>query len=260
MIEIDIFTDLVEVDTDGIGRVQANRNLPHVEAGSLLVAGRPDGWSWVRVLEVGKQFVTFLLISEEEAAKGPRVGPCNGRAKWPWPRVPWLRVEEHSHVALDQGTYMWVSHVQFSLDPSLDDRALLTALTSSRFYSYGYGSPYDFGGETSVDGTPVHGPWRAEALTPEMLVLATAAEARSTVHNWMDDELTEPPMSARSHERVEHLLSRTLDRGTVYRLDGPKDVGQDLWSYSGVSMANFHEFVAIDRERESIHLVVASDD
>jgi hypothetical protein len=260
MIEIDIFTDLVEVDADGIGRVQANRSLPHIEEGVLLVAGRPDGWSWVRVLEVGKQFVTFLLVSEEEAAKEPRVGPCAGRAEWPWPRIPWLRVEEHSHVGLDQGTYMWVGHVQFSLDPGLDDRALLTALTSSRFYSYGYGSPYAFGGETSADGTPVHGPWRAEALTPEMLVLATAAEARSTVHNWMDDALAEPPMSARSHERVEHLLSRTLDRGTVYRLDGPQDVGPDLLSYSGVSTNDFHEFVAIDRERESMHLVVASDD
>ena len=67
MIEIDIFTDLVEVDADGIGRVQAHRSLPHIEAGALLVAGQPDGWSWVRVLEVGKQFVTFLLVSEEEA-------------------------------------------------------------------------------------------------------------------------------------------------------------------------------------------------
>jgi len=93
-----------------------------------------------------------------------------------------------------------------------------------------------------------------------MLVLATAAEARSTVHSWMDDELTEPPMSVRAHERVEHLLSRTLDRGTVYRLDGPKDVGRDLWSYSGVSNTHFHEFVAIDRARESMLIVVASDD
>ena len=97
-------------------------------------------------------------------------------------------------------------------------------------------------------------------LLAGVLVLATEAEARSTVHNWMDDELAEPPMSARSHERVEHLLSRTLDRGSVYRLDGPKNVERDLWSYSGVSTTNFHEFVAIDRARESMHLVVASDD
>ncbi|MFC7025853.1 hypothetical protein ACFQHV_22155 [Promicromonospora thailandica] len=76
----------------------------------------------------------------------------------------------------------------------------------------------------------------------------------------MDDELAGPPMSLRSHDRVEHLLSRTLDQGTVYRLDGPKDVEPDLLSYAGVSSTSFHEFVAIDRERESIHLVVASDD
>ncbi|MFI6427885.1 hypothetical protein [Promicromonospora sp. NPDC050880] len=75
MIEIDIFTDLVEVDANGIGRVQANRSLLHVEAGALFAAGRPDGWSWVRVLEVGKHFETFLLVSEEEAAKGARVAP-----------------------------------------------------------------------------------------------------------------------------------------------------------------------------------------
>nr|BFF18466.1 hypothetical protein GCM10025730_19870 [Promicromonospora thailandica] len=76
MIEIDIFTDLVDVGADGIGRVQANRSLSHVAAGALLVAGRPDGWSWVRVLEVGKQFVTFLLLSEEEAARSLASDPA----------------------------------------------------------------------------------------------------------------------------------------------------------------------------------------
>ncbi|WP_369371724.1 hypothetical protein AB1046_23685 [Promicromonospora sp. Populi] len=260
MIEIDILTDLAQVGADGTGRGQANRWRPHIRPGALLVAGRLDRWSWVRVLDVDQQFVTFSLVSEEVAASEPRVGPNTVRVEWPWPRIPWLRVEGYSHSALDQGTYMWVDHIQFSLDPGLDDRALLTALMSSRFYAHGYGSPYEFGGEAGFDAHPVHGPWLAQALTPEMLVLATADEARRTIHNWMDDELTEPPMSTRTHERVEHLLTRTLDRGAVYRLHGPDDVGQELLSYSGVSTTDFHEFIAIDRERESMHLVVASDD
>lgn len=260
MIEIDILTDLARVSADGTGQGQSNRWRPHIKPGALLVAGRPDHWSWARVLEVDQQYVTFSLVSEKTAAREPRVGPNTVRIEWPWPRTPWLVVEEYAHIALDKGTYMWVDVIQFALDPDLDDRALLTALMSSRFYSHGYGSPYQFGGETSPEGTPVHGPWLATALAPEMFVPATPDEARHTIHTWMDDELTESPMSARTHGRVEQLLARTLNHGALYRLQGPEGVDRELLSYSGVSPTDFHEFVAIDREQESMHLVVASDD
>ncbi|MFD6443816.1 hypothetical protein ACFWEJ_01850 [Promicromonospora sp. NPDC060204] len=259
MIEIDILTDLAQVGADGKGRGQSNRWRPHIRPGALLVAGGLDRWSWVRVLEVDQQFVTFSLLSDEAAAKEPRVQPNTVRVEFPWPRIPWLSVEEYSHVGLDRNTYMWVDHIQFSLDPELDDRALLTALMSSRFYAHGYGSPYGFGGDAGFEGVPVHGPWLAKALTPEMFVLSTADEARRTIHGWMDEEV-DTSMSARTHERVERLLNRTLEGGVVYRLTGPANVDREMWSYSGVSIEPFHEFVAIDRGRESMQLIVASDD
>jgi hypothetical protein len=259
MIEIDILTDLAQVGADGTGQGQATRWRPHIRPGALLVAGRLDRWSWVRVLKVDQQFVTFSLVSEEVAASEPRVGPNTVDVEWPWPHL-WLHVDAYSHTALDQGTYMWVDHIQFSLDPGLDDRVLLTGLMSSRYYSHGYGSPYGFGGQVGFDASPIHGPWLLKALTPEMLVPATVDEARRTIHSWMDDELTDPPMSARTHERVEYLLTQTLGHGTVYRLHGPEDVGQELLSYSGVDATDFHEFISIDRESESMHLVVASED
>ncbi|PUB26895.1 hypothetical protein C8K30_105122 [Promicromonospora sp. AC04] len=137
MIEIDIPMDLMTVDADGVGQGWVTRSHYSIREGELLVAGRPEAWSWVRAKAVDGRHVTFLLVSEAEAAKGARVTTDVIRAEWPWPRFEWLRVEEHTLVQADRGTFMWVDHVQFTLDSTLDDRALLTALMSSSLYAHG---------------------------------------------------------------------------------------------------------------------------
>ena len=149
---------------------------------------------------------------------------------------------------------MWVDHVQFTLDLTLDDRALLSALMSSSLYAHGYAWPYAHGAEVDFDGRPVHGPWLAETMTSEMFTMVAAGDARRTVDTWLTE-----PQSARTHARVARLLARTLDSGTVYRLDAPDDE-EHRSNWVGVGATGFHEFVVIDREQEAMHLVVASDD
>ncbi|MFI9485375.1 hypothetical protein ACIG47_03210 [Promicromonospora sp. NPDC052451] len=259
MIEIDIPMDLMTVKADGVGQGCMTRSRYSIHEGALLVAGRPGAWSWVRAKAVDGRHVTFSLVSEAEAAKGTRVATDVIRAEWPWPRVKWLRVEEHTLVQADQGTFMWVDHVQFTLDSTLDDGALLSALVSSSLYAHGYAWPYAHGAEVDFDGRPVHGPWLAETLTAEMFTTVAAGDARRTVDTWLDDEMIEPPQSVRTHARVARLLARTLDSGTVYRLDVPE--GEEHRSnWVSVGATGFHEFVVIDREQEAMHLVVASDD
>jgi hypothetical protein len=259
LIEIDIPMDLVAVGADGVGQGYATRSRCSIHEGELLVAGRPEAWSWVRATAVEGRHVTFSLLSEAEAAKGARVATDVSRAEWPWPRFEWLRVEEQTLVQADRETFMWVDHVQFTLDPTLDDGALLAALVSSSLYAHGYAWPYAHGAEVDFDGRPVHGPWLAETLTSEMFTPVAANDARRTIHKWLDDEMIEPPQSVRTHARVAQLLARTLDSGTVYRLDAPDDE-EHRSNWVGVGATGFHEFVVIDREHEAMYLVVASDD
>ncbi|MEV0891367.1 hypothetical protein [Promicromonospora sp. NPDC050262] len=258
MIEIDIPIDLMTVEADGVGQGCMTRSRYSIHEGELLVAGRPGAWSWVRATAVDGRHVTFSLVSEADAAKGARVAPDSMRAEWPWPRFTWLRVEEHTLVQADQGTFMWIDHVQFTLDSTLDDRALLSALVSSSLYAHGYAWPYAHGAEVDFDGRPVHGPWLAETLTSEMFTTVAAGDARRTVDTWLDDEMAEP-QSVRTRARVARLLARALDSGTVYRLDVPDDE-EHRSNWVGVGATGFHEFVVIDREQEAMHLVVASDD
>lgn len=77
---------------------------------------------------------------------------------------------------------------------------------------------------------------------------------------WMDDAVTEPPQTARTHDRVDGVLARAIERGAVYRLDVPVD--EELLHDYGwvVGVSGFHEYVSIDRDREAMHLVIASDD
>lgn len=217
MLEIDIPTDLATVGPDGVGQGLVTRRRIIVHEGELLVAGRPDSWSWVRVTSADDRHVTFTLVSETDAASGIRVATDAIRADWPWPRFAWFRVEEHTLVQADRGTSLWVDHVQFSLDPTLDDRALLSALVASSLYAHGYAWPYSHGA-----GRPVHGPWHAETVASEMFTPVTADDARRTITAWLDDGLAEP-QSARTHARVAQLLARTLDAGTVHHLGVPGD-------------------------------------
>jgi len=261
VIEIDLPADLNAVDPDGLIRAMVRRDRGLLKAGEVVIAGRPTNWSWARVVGVDKLIASLELIGEEEAAEATSlVAPPSPTTGWPWPRIPWLRLEQHTFVTLDKNTFMWVNHFVFSLDPALTDQEILAALISSSDYAHDFASPYRYGADVGFEDRPIHARWLADMLTPDMFSRVDPADARRTIHSWIDDEMVEPPQTPRTHARVDSVLDLALGGGEVFRLDVPED--DDLMHEYGVVVGatGFHEYVTIDRTSEVMHLVVASDD
>lgn len=261
MIEIDVPTDIAVTEDDGLvcGRMRRDRAL--LKPGEVVIAGQPDRWSWARVRRVEKMTVAVQLITEQEAAsEASLVGAPSPSADWPWPRLPWLRLEQHTFTSLDLHTFMWVDHFMFSIDATLPDEELLSGLLTSADYAHDFASPYRYGADVGFEGRPIHARWLADMLTLEMFAKVEASEARQAIHSWMDDEMLEPPQTARTHARVDAVLDVALGSGEVYRLDVPE--GEELMhEYGGVVGATgYQEYVTIDRVSATMHLVVASDD
>ena len=201
------------------------------------------------------------LITEQDAASAVSlVAAPSPSTDWPWPRLPWLRLEQHTFTSLDSGTYMWVDHFQFSIDPKLPDEELLGGLLSSADYAHDFASSYRYGADVGVEDRPIHARWIADLLTVDMFVPVDAADARRSIHSWIEDEVLEPPQTPRTHARVDAVLDRALARGKTYRLDVPE--GEEFMHDCGlvVGATGYQEYVTIDRTSETIHLLVASGD
>ena len=70
MIYIDLRADLNFEDDEGrnIARLSDAVDVPRVQPGAVLVAGRPDFWSWVKVTHVDDGYAYFHQITAREAA------------------------------------------------------------------------------------------------------------------------------------------------------------------------------------------------
>ncbi|WP_406026216.1 hypothetical protein OH802_06490 [Nocardioides sp. NBC_00850] len=261
MIEIDVPTDLAAVERDGLVRGRMRRDRALLKPGDVIIAGRPARWSWARVRGIDKMTVTLELITEQEAASAATlVAAPSPSTDWPWPRLPWLRLEQHTFTSLDTNTFMWVDHFVFSIDSTLPDEELLTGLLSSADYAHDFASPYRYGADVGFEDRPIHARWFADLLTVQMFSRVDAVYARRSIHLWIVDEILEPPQTPRTHARVDAVLDRALGSGEIYRLDVPE--GDDLVHEYGfvVGATGFQEYVAIDWASETMHLLVASDD
>ncbi len=261
MIEIDVPTDIAAVERDGLVRGRMRRDRALLKPGAIVIAGTPGRWSWARVRGVNGMTVALELISEKEAASAASlVAAPSPSTDWPWPRLPWLRLEQHAFTSLDKNTFMWVDHFVFSIEAGLSDGEILGGLLSSADYAHDFASPYRYGPDVGFEDRPIHARWMADMLTAQMFSRVDAADARQTIHSWIDDEMLEPPQTPRTHTRVDAVLDRAFGSGEVYRLDVPDD--DSLMHEYGwvVGTTGFHEYVTIDRTNEAMHLVVASDD
>lgn len=261
MIEIDIPTDLSAVGKDGLVRGRLRRDRALLKPGAVVIAGQPDHWSWVRVREVERMIAGLEVITEEEAASVVSlVAPPSPSTDWPWPRLPWLRLEQHTFTSLDKNTFMWVDHFVFSIDSTLSDGEILAGLLSSADYAHDFASPYRYRADVGFEDRPIHARWMADLLTVEMFTRVDPADARQSIHSWIDDEMLEPPQTPRTHSRVDAVLDRAFGSGETYRLDVPE--GEELMHDYGfvVGATGYQEYVTIDRASETMHLLAASDD
>ena len=68
MIYIDLDADLNMEEDDGRNFAPVTRPAPFPAVGDVLVAGRPDFWSWVVIDDVDGEIVYFHQVSTRHAA------------------------------------------------------------------------------------------------------------------------------------------------------------------------------------------------
>jgi hypothetical protein len=145
----------------------------------------------------------------------------------------------------------WVLIKLFALPPNADDRELLALLIRHVRYRDSYAAP-DF-----KDAKTIHGPYRLNAITPETFFPMSAADAEALIRTWADYTvpLTDDDRAAMEREvypRIQGATSR-------YQLSDMRDTAQHDWGYV-VGSDGFHEFVLINRQANSLALLVATDD
>jgi hypothetical protein len=145
----------------------------------------------------------------------------------------------------------WVLIKLFALPPNADDRELLALLIRHVRYRDSYAAP-DF-----KDAKTIHGPYRLNAITPETFFPVSAADAEALIRTWADYTvpLTDDDRAAMEREvypRIQGATSR-------YQLSDMRDTAQHDWGYV-VGSDGFHEFVLINRQANSLALLVATDD
>ena len=154
---------------------------------------------------------------------------------------------------------MWVQLTHFEFDRSVDDRSVLAELVASPGYVHDYASPFD--NEAPVIEPALHGRWFRECIQADSFEPWTASSAQDAIRAWADNqEWTEPGYRQPPdvHERLGTIYA-LLHTGSVFKLQNPGVEAEHEYGWVTGGMG-FHEFVAIDRGSERIHVIVASDD
>jgi hypothetical protein len=130
-----------------------------------------------------------------------------------------------------------------------------SGLLSSADYAHDVASPYRYGADVGFEDRPIHARWMADLLTVEMFTPVDPADARQSIHSWIDDEMIEPPQIPRTHSRVDVVLDRAFGSRETHRLDVPERE-EFMHEYGFVVGATGYQH----RASETMHLLVASDD
>ncbi|MBR7744766.1 hypothetical protein KC207_15825 [Phycicoccus sp. BSK3Z-2] len=161
-------------------------------------------------------------------------------------------------VPLDRGTSMFVhvATVSEAALPDADDEAVSLVMSWPWFAWNGLGAMRDDGS----DG--VHAEWLLTSLTATSYrrVSTQHAERRlrswASAFGWRDRERQSEAALERMAERVHPLLRS----GTVFMLEPPTD-DECRWPYSPLgSNSGTVDLIVLDRARDRVHLILATDD
>ncbi|WP_440072416.1 hypothetical protein [Streptosporangium sp. OZ121] len=154
-------------------------------------------------------------------------------------------------VNFKDGTYRWVDVKHFRLATPQDDEPLLTALLSHQLYRDDY-----LGSDSWKDGGPVHGPYRLDALSAASFEEIDQESACATIRTWAGRYADLPETIAHDLEAEVYPLIRAAT--SRYRLRDLDETARD--DDLGWILGEFHELVMIDRNEDSLTVIVASDD
>lgn len=146
----------------------------------------------------------------------------------------------------------WVVVKLFTLPPDADDHEVLTLLIRHVRYRDSYAS------REFKDAKTIHGPYRLDAITPEVFSPVSAEDAEALLRTWA--EYAAPLPESRRKDMEKELYPRIRAATARYQLADLRDTAEHDWGSAVGSDSGFHEFVLIDRCAASVALVVASDD
>ena len=166
----------------------------------------------------------------------------------------------HDCVRMGEGTWAWVKLEHFTFDVAHEDRAVLADLISCDPYAWDFATAPAPPHPLWLEPPRIHACWPLEAIAVDHFRPISAEDAISVIDTWVNenellDSDSEQPEDVRV--RLESVYG-LLRSGSVLQLDNPGDDARvDGW-VTGVM--GFHEFVVLDRDGGSSHLIVASDD
>jgi hypothetical protein len=171
-----------------------------------------------------------------------------------------LRLVDSDLVHMDEGTFMWIQLTHFAIEATDDDRSLLASLIASPAYAQDYTGSSTWAAAV-VTEPAVHGRWWRSSIHPGLFTPWTASDAESLIQDWADHAWTTDPdfrQPPAAQQRLQDVYA-LLRSGDLYKLDNPEAEDEHEYGYVTGGMG-FHEFVVIDRNRRSVHVVVAADD
>jgi hypothetical protein len=145
----------------------------------------------------------------------------------------------------------WVLIKLFALPPDLDDQAILALLIRHVRYRDSYAAP-----EFS-DAKTIHGPYRLDAITPQVFSAASASDSEALVRTWAN--YIEPLIGDDRAAMEREVYSRIQEATTLYQLPDMRRTARHDWGYV-VGSDGFHELILINRRINVVALLVASDD
>ncbi|MEV6973732.1 hypothetical protein [Kitasatospora sp. NPDC093806] len=147
--------------------------------------------------------------------------------------------------------YRWVDLKSFRFPQEGQTPDLLTAVVAHEQFRDDYAGG---GGGVDPDGSR-HGPYRLSAVSSDKYQPVSRAEATSVLEAWAHQYGGLPDLLGAALK--ETLFAAVESAGRLYCLP---DLGNDAFHDWGGVHGDFHEFIAIDDERQVLTLLVAADD
>jgi hypothetical protein len=146
---------------------------------------------------------------------------------------------------------MWLHLKRFRFEPSMSDDALIHALLDHERYRDHYTTDDDHWEPTDN----LHGPYWLDRIGMDSFDAISATDATKLLCDW--SSLGEPSDEP-YRENLLDTAKNVIDEATsLLRLRNLRATAEHDW---GCVLGEFHEFIAINRGRRLLTLMVASDD
>ncbi|RAG84349.1 hypothetical protein DN069_17525 [Streptacidiphilus pinicola] len=145
--------------------------------------------------------------------------------------------------------FRWVDLKSFRFPQGSRDSDLLAAVVAHAQFRDDYA-----GGGVDPGGTR-HGPYWLRTVSPHDYQPVARAEAAQVLKEWANQQGGLPGSLEDALEATLFAVVNSASR--LYRL---RDLGRDAFHDWGGVHIDFHEFVAIDHDRQVLTLLVAADD